>query len=272
MRVNRVEIDHRYFFYLITFGLFLMGFSGSVWAGEEEKHLIILSGQSNMVRMDPQRTFIPALQKVLGDRFIVVKDAKGARPIRRWYIAWEPAWTLEARFYALKRQLKIWLGRPVEDVAIANGDLYQRLMKKVYPAIAGKKITTVTLVWMQGERDARFGYGEVYAESLKGLIQQFADDLGVPHINVVIGRISDFDMNNQWGEHWTMVRAAQEQVAASNPCFRLINTDDLNGASNGIHYTRKGYDLLGKRFAAATLELIRLQQQQGLKRCNVPTL
>jgi hypothetical protein len=66
-------------------------------------------------------------------------------------------------------------------------------MKKVGEAIEGEKIEAVSVIWMQGERDAHEGWGKVYAASLKGLIEQFREDLGREDINFVIGRISDFD-------------------------------------------------------------------------------
>ena len=49
-------------------------------------HLFVLSGQSNMVRLNPNVSFTPAVKAAFGkDNAIVVKDAVGAQPIRRWY-------------------------------------------------------------------------------------------------------------------------------------------------------------------------------------------
>jgi hypothetical protein len=50
-------------------------------------------------------------------------------------------------------------------------------MTKVKPAIEDQKINTVTLIWMQGERDARVKHGKVYSESLKRLRAQLTRDL-----------------------------------------------------------------------------------------------
>ena len=92
-------------------------------------HLFILSGQSNMAGLRPEESFIPDVEEVFGkDHIIVVKDALGGQPIRRWYKNWEAA-----------------DGSRLES----TGDLYQRLMEKVQQAIIGKEIQTVTFIWMQ---------------------------------------------------------------------------------------------------------------------------
>ncbi|GAB6166781.1 sialate O-acetylesterase [Thermostilla marina] len=213
-------------------------------AADEPVHLFILSGQSNMQGLNPDLSFTPTVEKAFGaDKVVVVKDALGGQPIRRWYKQWKPA-----------GETKPW-----PDL----GDLYDRLMEKVRAAIEGKELASVTFVWMQGEKDAREGHGEVYAESLKGLIRQLQHDLGRDDINVVIGRVNDFDMKNERYPHWTKVREAQVAVAESLPHAAWVDTDDLNNKErNGqpiddLHMTPDGYKILGKRFAEAAIRLIR---------------
>lgn len=211
---------------------------------EKQKHLFILSGQSNMVRLNPDISFTPTVEMAFGeDNVTVVKDAHGAQPIRRWYKNWKPAQGDEPK---------------------ATGDLYDRLMEKVNQAIKGEKFKTVTFVWMQGERDAREIHGNVYAASLKGLIDQLAEDLERGNINFVIGRLSDFDMGDENYPHWTMVRKAQVEVAEADPRGVWVDTDDLNDGinekgeqiKNDLHYSVEGYKVLGKRFAKKAIELI----------------
>ena len=138
-------------------------------------------------------------------------------------------------------------------------------MAKVRSEIKGQKLTTVTFIWMQGERDAKMRWGKVYAASLKGLHKQLSKDLGREDVNFVIGRLSDFDMKNSRYPHWTMVREEQVQVAKSSKRFSWVNTDDLNDGlnrrgkkiANDLHYSAEGYKTLGKRFAASALKLIK---------------
>src|SRR5581483_12356898 len=93
-----------------------------------------------------------------GDEVIVVKSAQGGQPIRRWYKGW-----------------KAPSGTKVK-AAGTNGDLYDVLIGQVKKAIAGKKVDTVSFVWMQGERDAKEGLSAVYQESLRGLVEQLRTD------------------------------------------------------------------------------------------------
>lgn len=212
----------------------------SVFAGEGN-HLFILSGQSNMAGLNPALSFTPAVQQAFGaDSVIVVKDAQSGQPIRRWFKDWKPA------------------KAGMVDGKEANGDLYDKLMAKVKPAIGGQPLASVTFVWMQGERDAKESHGDVYADSLNGLVAQLRRDLGREDIHVVIGRLSDCGMkDNKQSPHWTMVREVQVKVAGELPSAAWVDTDDLNGAKDDLHYTKEGYAELGKRFADKAIALIR---------------
>ena len=232
------------YLFMIVIALFAIISVPYSFGSELGKHLFIISGQSNMEGLDPTLSFIPTVEHAFeSNHVIVVKDAQGAQPIRRWYKKWKPAHA---------------------DGPKTLGDLYDRLMTKVRLAIKDTAIKTVTFVWMQGERDAKERHGEVYADSLKGLINQLRGDLGRADANFVIGRLSDFDMNNKKFAHWTMVRNAQVAVANSNPNVAWVNTDDLNDGNNqkgqtiqnDLHYSVEGYRILGQRFANKAIQLI----------------
>jgi hypothetical protein len=194
-------------------------------AAEKGKHLFILSGQSNMVGLNPDLSFTPTVVEKFGeDNVIVVKFAQGGKPIRRWYKKWKPA---------------------KGDEPQSTGDLYDRLMSMVNTAIKGKKIETVTFVWMQGERDAKDKHDQVYAKSLNGLVNQLSEDLGRKDVNFVIGRLSDCVMNSS---HWVAIREAQMKVAEGSKRGAWVDTDDLNDGinkkgkkvKNDLHYTVEG--------------------------------
>ncbi|MBC8325605.1 MAG: acetyl xylan esterase [Verrucomicrobia subdivision 3 bacterium] len=211
---------------------------------EEAKHVFILSGQSNMQGHRPQEAFTPAVEKALGkDNVIVVQDALGGQPIQRWYKNWTSP----------------------EDVKPAKtGDLYDRLMAKVRPAVKGHQLKSVTFIWMQGERDAKMKWGPVYAESLVGLHLQVCREFERTDVNFIIGRLSDFDLKNTRYPHWTMVREAQVKIANRAKNYAWVDTDDLNDGKNragreiknDLHYSAEGYKTLGKRFAEAALKII----------------
>ena len=207
------------------------------------KHLFILSGQSNMERLDPHISFIPAVEKEFGkDNVIVVKSAQGGQPIRRWCKEWKDAKG----------------NKPQKGL----GDLYDKLMGVVNEGIKGQTIATVTFVWMQGERDAKERHGEVYEASFKGLIGQLKEDLKKDENNFVIGRLSDYDMQDRKCKHWTMIRKIQVKLAEDDPKGEWVDNDDLNekgseGTRAGLHYTNDGYKILGERFAEKAIALVK---------------
>ena len=213
-------------------GILTLLLASLAWTGAGDIHLFILSGQSNMAGLKPQVSFDPDVRKALpGDEVIVVKDAASGQPIRRWFKEWKPE------------------GGEVPE---KTGDLYDRMMGKVKEAVGDKKPATVTFVWMQGERDAKERRGSVYAASLAGVIAQLRKDLNREDVNAVIGRLSDFGKYPDWEK----VREAQLEVAKNDPRVDWVDTDDLNGPKNGLHYNKEGYTELGSRFAAKALELI----------------
>jgi hypothetical protein len=202
--------------------------------------LFILAGQSNMKHIDPEEAFTPAIKKAFpNDDIIVVHDAQSGQPIRRWYKNWKSA------------------GGEPSAKGEPNGKRYKILMTAVDAALQGKPTPdTVAFCWMQGENDTLSAdVATVYEASLKGLIAQLRDDLKRPDTFFVIGRISDF-ISEKYPEGKTTVREAQVAVATSDPLGGWIDTDDLNGKSNGVHYNKAGYKVLAERFAAKSVELI----------------
>lgn len=211
---------------------------------KEKKHLFILSGQSNMELLRPEESFTPILNEKFGENnVIVVKFAKGTQPIRRWYKDWKPK---------------------EGDEPKAEPYLYDSLLIRVKKAIHKKEIESVTFVWMQGERDARKGHGNVYEQSLLGLYNQLSKDLNRKDMNFIIGRLSDFGLIKKGWLDWEMIRDIQVKVGESNPKFGWINTDDLNQGINrngkkvkdDIHMSVKGYVIMGERFAKKAINLI----------------
>jgi len=228
--------------YLATLAIALLVVATAT--ADEGKHLFILSGQSNMAGLNPDISFVPAVEKEFGkENVIVVKDARGGRPIRDWH----------------KHQDSL----DGEGAKNSRGPLYVRLMEKVQAAIKGQKVQSVTFVWMQGERDAKEKLADVYEKSFKGILQQIEADLGRKEINFVIGRISDFDMQNKGYQHWTQIRDIHVKLAEDSPRGEWVDTDDLNNKERGgktyndLHYTKEGYKILGERFAEKAIKLVK---------------
>lgn len=212
-------------------------------------HLILLSGQSNMAKMDPARVFTPEVEKYFGaENVVVVKVAQSGQPIRRWYKKW-----------------KVTGDQNPKQI----GDLYGKLMAQTKTAMQGKSIKTVTLIWMQGERDAKELLSDHYEEAFLGMLEQLKSDLGVKQINYVIGRISDWGLGRK---DWDKIREVQVKLGEAGPRSAWVNTDDLNddnkrrdGAplkgTNNLHYSKEGYDLLAKRYVEKVKELFKVREK-----------
>ena len=232
--------------------------SSAAWTGEitstEGKHLFILSGQSNMVGMNPELSFTPTVSKAFGkDNVIIVKDAASGQSIRSWCKSnheFPPPTT----------------GR----VPKVRGELYGRLTKKVTTAIEGQTIQTVTLVWMQGESDLN---NTAYDAYLKELRTQLESDLKIKELHMVIGRISDSGLDVQKRlEGRLNIRRIQKEFAESQPKTEWVDTDDLNDRKvdgkviHDLHYHPEGYRILGERFAKKSIDLIQQQSNQTFKK------
>ena len=200
-------------------------FTSYATAANEGKHVFLLSGQSNMVLLDPDLSFTPAVIKAFGkENVIVIKDAVYAQPIRQWY----------------------------EASKTATGKLYDRLLTKAKAAMKDKQITSITFVWMQGERDAREWRQDSYSNNLKGLVEKLREDLDSKNMKVVIGRLSD---SVNWPS-WMAIRKIQQELSEADAGWEWVDTDDLNGPKNDLHYTADGFKKLGKRFADKAVGLI----------------
>jgi len=95
----------------------------------------------------PDESFTPAMEAAFGrENVIVVQHAIGGQPIQRWYKKWKD---------------------PNGIAPESTGDLYDQLMEKVRSETVGQEIATVSFFWMQGERDAKMGWGPVYEAGRK---------------------------------------------------------------------------------------------------------
>ena len=92
------------------------------------------------------------------------------------------------------------------------------------------------------------------------LIANLRRDLKQPKLNIVIGRLSDFGKPTD--TEWQNVRKAQTAVANKDIHGAWVDCDDLNNKEkNGrkrddLHYTKEGYELLGRRYARQAKALI----------------
>lgn len=217
---------------------------GILKAEASGKHLFILSGQSNMARFKPALWFTPGINEALGaDNVIVSFHAQGGQPISKWY--------------------KEWKSNKGETDPEA-GKIYHTMMEATQTKIDGKKIRTVTFIWMQGEADSKAQNSDVYLASLNGLKKQLEEDLQRTDINFIIGRLNDSgfyrrrDKKRVENLDWEEIRKAQQSFADASQQALWIDTDDLNGEKNALHLIKPdGYSMLGERYVDAAKKLIK---------------
>lgn len=227
----------------------LMAFFLMNFVQAEKVHLFILSGQSNMAGMKPELGFLPEAKKLFDGEVVYLKVAKGGQQISLWVKEWSEI--------AKKNKVDTSQVSAKNLKAIYYQQIltkYKELLKK-YP-----KPTSTTFCWMQGERDAKAKLDGAYEDALKQLIANLRRDLQRPDMNVVIGRISDYENKGSWEN----VRQIQVEVAKDDPKGAWVDCDDLNDGigkkgkklENDLHYTKEGYKALGERFARQAKALV----------------
>ena len=120
-----------------TFAIVAIGLASSL-AMAEERHLFILSGQSNMQGLKEKTSVLPELKRLLpGADIQHVKYARGGQPIRKWVKTWD----LIARKHKLTQQFN------------DPSEFYDIVLKQAKAKIAEGPFDSITFLWMQGERE-----------------------------------------------------------------------------------------------------------------------
>ncbi len=214
---------------------------------QTHKHFFILSGQSNMTGQ-LKKGFAQKVVKHYGSgNAVIAHKNKNGRGIRFW-----------DKDYVHPKNYK----HPVKGKTPSKGSLAQHgqeygpLLEAVQKAKGDQSFTTVTFVWMQGESDAANILGDVYAESFNRIMVRLKKDIGLKELNFVIARISDAGLGGNRDKSWKRVREVQVELAEDSEYGAWIDTDDLNGAKNDVHYPSEQYAPLGERLADKAILLI----------------
>ena len=224
--------------YLFTILTYILTLALS-YAENSKYHLFVLSGQSNMQGMNPNTGLMPEAKNLFkGSDVKYIKISKGGRPIRLWVNEWNSI----AEKHNLKARIK-------------TTEFYKPILTEYSKMIKDfGKPKSITFCWMQGERDAKENLSLAYEDALNQLIENLRRDLKRPDMSFVIGRISDHIKESH--KSWTGVRNAQVKVSKDDSLGAWVDCDDLNNmtdkngkARDDLHYTKNGYEMLGRRFA-----------------------
>ncbi|MBX3058687.1 MAG: sialate O-acetylesterase [Anaerolineae bacterium] len=244
--------------------------------------LFVLAGQSNMSGWSP----LPAEQTLHPRAYLFGNDY-------RWRLASEPTDHSEGQVDLVSLDSGSGLGTSpgvafatalldehpdmvVGLIPCAKGDttlhqwrrslgddtLYGSCLKRIAAASMMGELTG--FLFFQGEADAldpvyyseRVLSAHDYGERFSQFIHDLRRDLAQPDLPIVFAQLGSPPSPEAF-PHWLVI---QEQQAAVNlPCVAMITTDDLS-LHDGLHFTSESHQTIGQRFAAAYLELMKLQE------------
>ncbi|NVK54282.1 MAG: hypothetical protein HWE26_01600 [Alteromonadaceae bacterium] len=128
------------------------------------------------------------------------------------------------------------------------------------------KLVPAGIIWMQGESDAYDSdiTAHRYLENLQRTMALFRAALRAPELPVVLGKITDSEMDPEDGlrMNWgSVVQQAQLDFVEQDTCAALVTvTESFTHLDDGWHYHSKDYLTLGNEFANS---VSRLERQCG---------
>lgn len=251
--------------------LCLLAASGAA-EGQIPDLIFVCSGQSNMVGLGDTAGLDAAAQEVPPN--LTLWDAKkgqwnhlrlGARIGPDFRFGAEMARSMPGRVVGLVKHAVIgtsllaWSPQWTKEQADrtqngVSGPLYDQLKEQVQRARAAAPRAPVTgVIWMQGERDAKFPEAaQAYADNLTLLVQAFRRDFGDARLPVVWGQIKELER----AKGCALVRQAQQELPQRLARTAMVGTEGVTLNKDNLHYSGEGQILLGTRFAEAMRRLL----------------
>lgn len=132
-------------------------------------------------------------------------------------------------------------------------------LKRVHAA--QKYGTFKGILWHQGESDAQLDRSAVYEKKLHTLIARFRCVLEAPGLPFLAGQMGRWP-GQPWDDAKKKVDAAHRLLPSTDNNTAFVSSRGLNHNGDGVHFDSASYRELGKRYAAAYLEL------EGRSRCT----
>jgi len=231
-------------------------------AQEKPLKVFVLAGQSNMAGRLAKLSELPGDLKGEQKRAFFFDG-------RRW-IRLTPGKTESRGFgpeISFAHRMSEKLGEPIGIIKHSRGgsnlavqwsptnpkSFYVGLLGMVNAARKERKITIVGMLWMQGERDAKFEkMAETYAVNLAKFIEAARKDYKSPDMFFIAGRVNP---PKPKFPHVDVVRKAQEDCKAAR--YAVIDCDTLKKGPDNLHYATEGYIEMGYKFADRMLALMK---------------
>jgi hypothetical protein len=110
------------------------------------------------------------------------------------------------------------------------------------------------ILWHQGESDSLPELAQAYEPKLHDLIARLRLEMKAPEITFIAGQMGKFaDM--PWTPEKTLVDQVHRDLPSHVPHCAFVNAEGLNHKGDKIHFDSPSFRELGKRYAAAFLQM-----------------
>lgn len=110
------------------------------------------------------------------------------------------------------------------------------------------------ILWHQGESDCTAQLAPAYKAKLHELIARFRKELNAPDVPFIAGQMGQF-RQRPWDDNKKLVDAAHQSLPQDVPHTAFVNSNELGSNNDYIHFNSAACRELGKRYAAAMLNL-----------------
>lgn len=110
------------------------------------------------------------------------------------------------------------------------------------------------ILWHQGESDATAGAAPHYEERLRSLITRFREEFESPALPFIVGQLGRFE-GRPWNEWYRQVDEAHRRVASHVLNVAYVSSEGLADNDDNLHFSADAARELGRRYAAAYLEI-----------------
>jgi hypothetical protein len=110
------------------------------------------------------------------------------------------------------------------------------------------------ILWHQGESDSQPALAETYAAKLHDLVKRLRELVKSPEVPFIAGQMGMFD-GVPWSPEKVMVDKALRDLPKQVPHTAFVTAEGLHHKGDKVHFDSKSYRELGKRYAAAYLQM-----------------
>lgn len=126
------------------------------------------------------------------------------------------------------------------------------MVKRVELALPAGTIKGI--LWHQGESDAQAGLAETYAAKLQDLVKRLRELVKSPDMPFIAGQMGMFD-GVPWSPEKVVVDQAHRDLPKQVPHTAFVTAEGLQHKGDKVHFDSKSFRELGKRYAAAFLQM-----------------